>query len=67
MTLKSIEEILKQAESPGSVRSIYFEGGEPFLYYPIMLRGIRRAAEKGYSVGVVTNGYWATGAEDAAE
>jgi hypothetical protein len=67
MTLKDIEEILKQAVRYGSIRSIYFEGGEPFLYYPIMLKGIRMAAEMGYSVGVVTNGYWATDAEDAAE
>jgi MoaA/NifB/PqqE/SkfB family radical SAM enzyme len=67
MTLKDIEEIFRQAESLGSISSIYFEGGEPFLYYPIMLRAIRMAAEKGFSSGVVTNGYWATGAEDAAE
>lgn len=67
MTLKNIEAVLIQAESLGSIRSIYFEGGEPFLYYPIMLRGIRSAAERGYSVGVVTNGYWATDAGDAAE
>ena len=67
MTLDAIGEILRQADSLGSVSSIYFEGGEPFLYYAVMLRGLRMASDRGFSTGVVTNGYWATGDEDAAE
>jgi len=67
MTLKNIEDILAEAATVPSIRSIYFEGGEPFLYYPVMMRGIRMAAERGYDVGVVTNGYWATDLPDAEE
>jgi len=67
MTLQQIGRILDEGENHGSVKSIYFEGGEPFLYYPVMVRGIRMAAKRGFSVGVVTNGYWATGREDAVE
>lgn len=67
MTLKSVGEILRQAGSVPSIRSIYFEGGEPFLYYPVMVRGIRMAADRGYSVGTVTNAYWASDLEDALE
>jgi hypothetical protein len=67
MTLKSVGEILRQAGSVKSIRSIYFEGGEPFLYYPVMVRGIRMAADRGYSVGAVTNAYWASDLEDALE
>ncbi len=65
MTLTQIREILRQAEVAGCVDSIYFEGGEPFLYYPIMVQGIEEAAARGLRVGVVTNGYWATAVEDA--
>jgi hypothetical protein len=67
MSLETISAILEQAATVPSVSSIYFEGGEPFLYYPILLRGVRMAAQKGYSAGVVSNGYWATTVEDALE
>jgi organic radical activating enzyme len=67
MTLRHIRHILKEAKTVGSVRNIYFEGGEPFLYYPVMLRGVQDAADMGFQVGVVTNSYWATSEEDAVE
>lgn len=67
MTLKDIRNILVQAGEIPSMRDIYFEGGEPFLYYPVMLRGIELAVERGYSAGVVTNAYWATDTGDAEE
>ncbi len=65
MTLADIREILRQADTLGTVQSIYFEGGEPFLYYPILLAGIEEAADRGFQIGVVTNSYWATALEDA--
>ncbi len=43
---------------------MYFDGGEPFLYYPLLVYGIGEARKLGYRVGVVTNGYWATTPED---
>jgi len=67
MTLAQVREILRQACELGTVTSIYFEGGEPFLYYPIMLQGIREAAELGFQPGIVTNDYWATTVEDALQ
>lgn len=66
-TLNQIENVLGQAEAVGTVRSIYFEGGEPFLYYPILVKAVQSAAEKGFEVGIVSNGYWATTKEDALE
>lgn len=65
MTLQAIKAILKQARELGTVEWIYFEGGEPFLYYPLLLRGVEEAARLGFNVGIVTNGYWATTLEDA--
>ncbi len=67
LTLRKIRHILQQAKDMGTVRSIYFEGGEPFLYYPILLRGVQEAATAGFRVGLVTNGYWATETDDALE
>ena len=60
MTLENVEHILAQARELGSIRWIYFEGGEAFLYYETMSAGIRRAKELGFKVGIVSNSYWAT-------
>lgn len=65
MTLRGIRRTLRQAGSVGTIKSIYFEGGEPFLYYPVLLRGVRLAARMGFRVGIVSNAYWAATAEDA--
>jgi hypothetical protein len=64
LTLEQIKMILEQAKA-ACVESIYFEGGEPFLYYALMVRGVELAYEMGFSVGVVTNGYWAQTFGDA--
>lgn len=66
LTLEQIEQILKQAKEAG-VTSVYFEGGEPFLYYPILVQAVRRAANMNFSVGIVTNAYWANSVADAEE
>ncbi len=66
LTLEQIEDVLQQAKEAG-VEWIYFEGGEPFLYYAVMVKGVKMAAELGFHIGVVTNGYWASALEDALE
>jgi hypothetical protein len=63
--LSDLLSVLDQAAQVPSIRSIYFEGGEPFLFYPILAEGIRAASDRGFDVGVVTNGYWARTVEDA--
>jgi hypothetical protein len=65
MTLAEIQFLLEQAQSLGTVESIYFEGGEAFLFYPLLLAGVREAAGAGFQVGIVTNAYWATSLADA--
>ena len=67
MTLAQIRDTLEQAKDLGTVEMVYFEGGEPFLYYPIMVQGLREAAALGFKRGIVTNNYWATSVEDAIE
>jgi len=67
MTISTIRRILDQADELGTIEWIYFEGGEAFLYYPVLVAGTRMASERGYHVGIVTNAYWATDEEDASE
>ena len=63
-TLKQICTLLDEARKIDTLDSIYFEGGEAFLYYPVLLEGIRIAREAGFDVGIVTNAYFATDDED---
>ena len=60
MTIADIREICGEAKKVRTVEWILFEGGEPFLYYPIMLRGIKEASDMGFKTGIVTDPYWAT-------
>ena len=65
MKIADIERILDEAEALGTIRRIYFEGGETFLYYPVLLAGVRSARRRGFEVGIVSNAYWATSDDDA--
>jgi organic radical activating enzyme len=67
MDAKVIDHVLDEAEALGSIEWIYFEGGEPFLYYETLLRGVREAKGRGFEVGIVSNAYWATTHADALE
>ncbi|HJW84777.1 MAG TPA: hypothetical protein VJ754_10775, partial [Anaerolineae bacterium] len=67
MTLAQVRQILSQAAGLATVDSIYFEGGEPFLYYGLLLRAVQMASQMGFQVGIVSNAYWATSVEDAIE
>jgi hypothetical protein len=64
-TLAQIRQVLKQATDLGTIESIYFEGGEPFLYYGTLLAGARLVREAGFGVGIVSNSYWAISVDDA--
>lgn len=66
LTLEQIENMLHQAKDTG-VTSIYFEGGEPFLYYAVLVKAVHKAADMGFDVGIVSNAYWATTIADAEE
>jgi hypothetical protein len=65
MTQAEIGRILTQAGQVETITGIYFEGGEPFLYYGTLLAGVRRAADAGFTTGIVSNAYWATSVADA--
>ncbi len=64
-TLEQIRSILTEADTLGTVDSVFFEGGEPFLYYPILVKSVVEALDLGFSVGILSNCYWASSKEDA--
>jgi hypothetical protein len=65
MTLEIIRYGLREARETGTIQSVFFEGGEPFLYYSVLLNGIKEAVKMGFSTGIVTNCFWANSEEDA--
>jgi len=67
MTLRQVRHILQEARDLGTVESFYFEGGEPFLYYPVLLKSVQEAVHMGFQTGIVSNSYWATEVQDAVE
>jgi hypothetical protein len=64
-TLDQMKRVFDELPKIETIEWTYFEGGEPFLFYPLMLEGLRIAHETGFKIGIVSNAYWATSAEDA--
>ncbi len=60
MTLAQVEDVVRQARDVPTVTRVYFEGGEPFLYYPVLRRGVELARSLSLEVGIVSNAYFAT-------
>jgi MoaA/NifB/PqqE/SkfB family radical SAM enzyme len=67
MSVADLRKIVREGKKLRSVTNVYFEGGESFLYYPLVLAGLRIVRDAGLDAGIVTNGYWATSHEDALE
>jgi hypothetical protein len=64
-TIDQVTRVLEEAKKIGTVEEIFFEGGEPFLFFPLLAESIRRARAMGFQVGVVTNAYGALSEKDA--
>ncbi|TVM33105.1 hypothetical protein DQK91_13165 [Oceanidesulfovibrio marinus] len=65
MTAAQVRAVLDEAKKIGTVEWIFFEGGEPSLYYPLLLEGVRQARNRGFQVGIVSNAFGAVSDEDA--
>ena len=66
LNAEQIQQILNQAKEAG-IEWVYFEGGEPFIYYDVLVQGVRMAAEMGFTAGIVSNAYWAVSVAKAME
>lgn len=52
-TFRQISEILAEAKKLKSVDSVSIEGGEPFLYYQIMVKAVMESLKLGFRVEVL--------------
>jgi hypothetical protein len=64
-SIDQVKQVLNEAVKLGSIEWIFYEGGEPFLYFPLLHESVRQASARGFKVGVVTNAYGAITREDA--
>ena len=64
-TWPQLEDVFQQTRELGTVTEVYFEGGEAFLYHPLLVHSVKFAHDLGWKTGIVSNGYWATSLEDA--
>ncbi len=64
MAVEDLRAWIGEAADAG-LSSCAFEGGEPFLYHPTLLEGVKEAKRRGLTAGVVTNGYWAVSDDTA--
>ncbi len=64
-TIQQIKDALTEFKKTGSITSVGFEGGEPFLFYPVLCESVRMASQKGLDTSIQTNCFWATTKEDA--
>jgi Radical SAM superfamily len=66
MTLAQLTTLIDQAAACG-IETVYFEGGEPTLAYPVVLAAAQQARRAGLTWGLVSNCFWATSMDDARE
>lgn len=64
-TLAQVKQVLDEAQKMGTVESIFFEGGEALLYYPLLLEAVGLTADMGFKAAMVSNAYMSTSGEDA--
>lgn len=64
-TIDQIERTLDEIKKIESIASVSFEGGEPFLIYPLLLEAVKLSANQGLRTSIETNTYWATTERDA--
>ncbi len=64
-TIRQVAQVLDEAERLGTVDWIFYEGGEPFLFFPLLHNSIMQARQRGFKVGVVTNAHGCHSQEDA--
>jgi MoaA/NifB/PqqE/SkfB family radical SAM enzyme len=63
--LDQLRQVFEEIKKIETVSEVYFEGGESFQYYPLLVEGVRIARSQNLRTGIVTNSYWATAEPDA--
>jgi len=63
--MNQVRDSLEELQKIGTIKTVCFEGGEPFLFHPLLLASIKLANDKGFKTAIETNTYWATTEKDA--
>ncbi len=66
-TAEKLEVVFEQALEVPTLETIFFEGGEPFLFFPTLEYGVTLAHALGFVTGIVSNNYWAADFETAID
>lgn len=53
-----MKDIILQAHKNTNIKEICFSGGEVFLYYDLLKKGVNDAKKLGFRTSVITNGFW---------
>ncbi|HEY0868617.1 MAG TPA: radical SAM protein [Fimbriimonas sp.] len=64
-SLARLQRVFEDIKRMPTVKTVFFEGGEPFLEYGLILDGLRMAKEQGLWSGIVTNAFWASSRSEA--
>ncbi len=64
-TLDQLEQVFCEIRKVKTITSVSFEGGEPFLFYPLLLEAIKLSTAQKLHSSIETNTYWATSERDA--
>jgi hypothetical protein len=64
-TIAQVQDVLDEARKMDTIDWVFFEGGEPLLYFALLQESIRRASTMGFRVGIVTSAYAARSEADA--
>lgn len=60
LTVERLREIIESMQDTAPVREVHYTGGEPFLYYDLLVEGVALARELGARrITCSTNCYWA--------
>jgi|ERR1017187_399437 MoaA/NifB/PqqE/SkfB family radical SAM enzyme len=51
-TVEQLHRVFDEIERIGSIEEVYFEGGEPLLYHPVLMEGGRLAWDLGLDTGI---------------
>ncbi len=64
MSSSQVKRCLESIKTVPSVKWVFFEGGEPTLYFPLLMEALHAAGEMGLNTAITTNGYWITSVRD---
>ena len=67
MSAEEANGYIDQAAKIPYINHLFIEGGEPFLYPDTVRTIIKRATDKGFWIGLLSNGFWAANDEKARE